>query len=225
MAALIWNQPSFHGDSSKLSTNNYYRFDLYSNIDNVLTSTSDNSVSYRELRGSKIDIYTDKSGFNFSLPQAAYEDTNIFIKSTGKEILVNTTNAALSNRNTINDYIGNINIGSARKIRTGIVTPNGNILGDSGDIYMLEANGYTNIFYKYFGINTDTGWANISPLLNGPTIDRPTVNTIGTSYFDTDINRPIWWNGSPWQMSFTPAAAISDVVTAKTPQIRLQPKH
>lgn len=33
----------------------------------------------------------------------------------------------------------------------------------------------------------------------GPTISRPTTNLkIGLPYFDTDLNRPIWWNGNQW---------------------------
>lgn len=34
---------------------------------------------------------------------------------------------------------------------------------------------------------------------SGPTISRPTEDLkIGLIYFDTDLNRPIWWNGYEW---------------------------
>lgn len=31
--------------------------------------------------------------------------------------------------------------------------------------------------------------------LNGNTANRPTGSILGQSYFDTDVNKPIWWNG------------------------------
>lgn len=33
---------------------------------------------------------------------------------------------------------------------------------------------------------------------NGTTADRPTSNIRGDIYYDTTINKPIWWNGSNW---------------------------
>lgn len=32
----------------------------------------------------------------------------------------------------------------------------------------------------------------------GPTAERPSNVSIGFQYFDTDLNRPIWWNGTEW---------------------------
>lgn len=33
----------------------------------------------------------------------------------------------------------------------------------------------------------------------GPTADRPTLSLfVNQQYFDTDLGRPIWWNGSAW---------------------------
>ena len=33
---------------------------------------------------------------------------------------------------------------------------------------------------------------------SGKTEDRPTNADKGFQYYDTDINKPIWWNGSSW---------------------------
>lgn len=49
--------------------------------------------------------------------------------------------------------------------------------------------------------NSWTSWRKIltdkySP--NGPTKSRPTDIGKGCCYFDTDINKPIWWNGTNW---------------------------
>lgn len=34
--------------------------------------------------------------------------------------------------------------------------------------------------------------------LNGNTINRPTSKVIGQFYLDTQINKPIWYNGTNW---------------------------
>jgi len=34
--------------------------------------------------------------------------------------------------------------------------------------------------------------------LDGTTANRPTVVGLGTMYFDTTLNKPIWWNGTVW---------------------------
>ena len=34
--------------------------------------------------------------------------------------------------------------------------------------------------------------------LNGVTGSRPASSILGQYYFDTTINRPIWWTGSAW---------------------------
>ena len=35
--------------------------------------------------------------------------------------------------------------------------------------------------------------------LSGPTADRPTAGlVIGLFYFDTTLNKPIWWKGTVW---------------------------
>lgn len=57
-------------------------------------------------------------------------------------------------------------------------------------------------------IATDTGevsrdngttWDQITVLtLSGTTGSRPTVTGIAYPYFDTTLNKPIWWNGTNW---------------------------
>ena len=39
-----------------------------------------------------------------------------------------------------------------------------------------------------------------SDAVSGTTAERPTLTTddVGFEYFDTDIDSPIWWNGSEW---------------------------
>ena len=39
---------------------------------------------------------------------------------------------------------------------------------------------------------------NETQVRSGTTPDRPTGVVIGTMYFDTDLNMPIWWNGTDW---------------------------
>lgn len=35
-------------------------------------------------------------------------------------------------------------------------------------------------------------------ILSGTTANRPTWRTTGMSYFDTTLNKPVWWNGTNW---------------------------
>lgn len=46
----------------------------------------------------------------------------------------------------------------------------------------------------------DNGSFTISSIANnsGKTEDRPTNADKGFQYYDTDINKPIWWNGFSW---------------------------
>ena len=32
----------------------------------------------------------------------------------------------------------------------------------------------------------------------GSSADRPTTAVLGQCYFDTDLNKPIWFNGTNW---------------------------
>jgi hypothetical protein len=34
--------------------------------------------------------------------------------------------------------------------------------------------------------------------LNGPTASRPTASVIGQRYFDTTLNKPVWYGNSGW---------------------------
>jgi len=34
---------------------------------------------------------------------------------------------------------------------------------------------------------------------SGATGARPTVSIIGTQFFDTTLNKPVWWNGTVWK--------------------------
>ncbi|MGJ1436092.1 hypothetical protein [Sphingobacterium siyangense] len=229
MNSLIWNEPSFHGDSARISENNIYDFELFADIAYLLNSTSDNTYAYRELIGSRINVLTNKDNFNFSLPQAAHNTTSIFVKGRFKEILINSTDAILSNRNNLSSLNQNISIGSARKLKTGNILPNNNVFGDAGDIYLQEINSYSNVFFKYFGVNTNTGWGLLTPLLNGTTSLRPglSASSAGQWYFDTTIGRPIIFNGIGWVDPLAPAtisiygvlkksASVSDILNANS---------
>lgn len=46
-----------------------------------------------------------------------------------------------------------------------------------------------------------TGWLPLMPVVSGTTANRPAASGAGYagfSYFDTTINKPIWWNGAAW---------------------------
>jgi len=58
-----------------------------------------------------------------------------------------------------------------------------------GKVYRRNINNADNSWY---------GWT--MPNINaGTTANRPTVSTVGFQYFDTTLQKPIWWGGSAWK--------------------------
>jgi len=63
--------------------------------------------------------------------------------------------------------------------------------------------------YKAYGL-TASDWKLMASQQFGTTANRPNgVLFIGTEYFDTDLNRPVWWNGSAWVNSNPNATPIT----------------
>lgn len=55
-----------------------------------------------------------------------------------------------------------------------------------------------NDFLKFFDGNY---FQNVSLIIAGNTNERPLKKSIGSCYFDTNLNKPIWWNGTVWKDS------------------------
>jgi len=83
-------------------------------------------------------------------------------------------------------------------------------------------NQLTNALRLYFG-QIDNFTRFYSPTIYGPTANRPAFDlNIGQSYFDTDLQLPIWWNGSAWETavgtgSASPVLSFSGGATGLTP--------
>lgn len=195
--SLVSLIPSFHGESTDLAQFNVYDFDLNSEITSILKSSTDDTYSFRELRDSHIKVVSSKSNFDFTVPQAAYISTNVEVITHEKHVLINSTEAILGDLNEVSKFQQVFNLGSGRKIKSGILEPNTNIIGTVGDLYLKESVGYTNIYFKFFGTNTNTGWSKMMPFIKGSTEDRQGVE-LGVPYFDTTLGKPIWFNGSTW---------------------------
>ncbi|MES2497121.1 MAG: hypothetical protein V4618_13490 [Pseudomonadota bacterium] len=50
----------------------------------------------------------------------------------------------------------------------------------------------------------------------GPTAARPVNPTKGQTYYDEDLNRPVWWNGAAWQDAVTIPTPPSPAPVTKT---------
>jgi len=207
MPSLIDNRPSFHGESTNASINNNYEFKLDSDIGQVLTTSSDSTYSNRELKDSNVIVNTSRDDFDFCSLQSAWPTTNINIISPTKTILVNTTEAVAQNRNTPSAYNQSISIGTGRKVKSGMGAPNGNVLGDVGDIYLQEVNGYANVYFKYFGGSTNTGWNHLMPALSGTADLRPPAiqAPIGAIFWNVTNKRIEVNDGANWLDIFAPA--------------------
>lgn len=89
------------------------------------------------------------------------------------------------------------------RIRCGNGTPEGNVLGNPGDVY-IRRNSLTalTVYIKEAGNNTNTNWFPAATLRGGTTAARPSgVNTTGhrgVMYYDTTLGKPIWWSGAAW---------------------------
>jgi hypothetical protein len=80
-------------------------------------------------------------------------------------------------------------------------------VGATNGDWFIEGDPSTNLVAGYVATVTSSDLSSVNPkaiplLLKGTTLDRPTVPAgslrIGLSYFDTTLNKPIWWNGSDW---------------------------
>ncbi|HYH17489.1 MAG TPA: NosD domain-containing protein [Azospirillum sp.] len=90
-------------------------------------------------------------------------------------------------------------------------TPNGRIRAGAGSIVLHRhphsAMTYPSGLWVKATPETDgTGWLPVSLVRSGPTADRPlradgsalTTDHAGMSYFDTTINKAVWWSGAGW---------------------------
>ena len=58
---------------------------------------------------------------------------------------------------------------------------------------------FANALRLYFN-RLDTFNLNVTIPSSGITANRPTVNLlVGQFYYDTTLDRPIWWNGTVWK--------------------------
>ena len=54
------------------------------------------------------------------------------------------------------------------------------------------------VVYSYNGSWVDALGNNALAKYNGTTQQRPTEINLGFQYFDTTLNKPIWWTGKKW---------------------------
>lgn len=87
-----------------------------------------------------------------------------------------------------------------RSINIGTGTPEGVVSGSAGALY-VRTNATDGLgLYTKIGTGT-TGWRPLMERHYGATAGRPSLSGIGLrgySYFDTDIGKPVFWNGSGW---------------------------
>lgn len=50
----------------------------------------------------------------------------------------------------------------------------------------------------FFGNGVGGVFSVIGTPVSGNTLDRPVSPSIGFMYFDTDLNRPVWYTGTDW---------------------------
>lgn len=139
-------------------------------------------------------------------------------KKTGNlQLLFATLNQ--SRRIILDESTGNLNIVSANgSIKTRLLAdgsiqisntsllygdgdPNDNdISAPIGSLYFNESPQAPNTGLYVRRINGSGGWRQLRGVDSGVTASRPSLTSlpVGATYFDTTLNKPVWWNGSNW---------------------------
>ena len=73
--------------------------------------------------------------------------------------------------------------------------PNGVTVASVGSLFVNTSN--SKVFTKKSGA-ANTGWIELIELRSGSSAARPSGLSAGYPYFDTTLNKPIWYNGTTW---------------------------
>lgn len=77
-------------------------------------------------------------------------------------------------------------------------TPETFVTAPTGSMYFQRVTtGGTWMWQKATGTG-NTGWRRMQTNHSGTTAQRPTVTVRGYEYFDTTLNKPIWWGNTTW---------------------------
>lgn len=149
------------------------------------------------------------TALNVDFPQIiVFPNKTIQLSATGKssqtninlsETYVSLTSANSANVFAPNTNIGNtgnvvnvkgktLNLGTDETVLNGLIK-NGVVTVDDGDLNIDTADGGGKFTYNQ---------EEVSVIRSGATSDRPANSVVGTQYFDTTLNKPIWWNGTVW---------------------------
>lgn len=83
-------------------------------------------------------------------------------------------------------------------IRAGLSSPEGSFAAPVGSLYtQWSSAAATHFWVKASGGSGSTGWVAVGHP-TGDTASRPSTPTLGQSYFDQTLGKPIWWNGTAW---------------------------
>ena len=84
------------------------------------------------------------------------------------------------------------------RIRGGLGVPEGSVSAPVGSLYtQWSPSAATNFWVKASGGSGNTGWVAVGHP-TGATASRPSTPTLGQSYFDQTLGKPIWWSGTAW---------------------------
>ena len=110
---------------------------------------------------------------------------------------------------TLTNYFGRIGnneyieLNNSVRIQAGELNPEGNITSKMGSLYFRNNGLIGSLLYlKEQNTNGNTGWKEIQGIRSGETNKRPTTLgvtvPIGYMYFDTSLNKPVWFDGTKW---------------------------
>lgn len=174
----------------------------------------DNGVFTSRLEFSGTSYYETLKIANFMIPPTFAESSKPIVDAAFRGGIALTTEASKQDkiRAVVRDRNGVMQWVEIPYFVSGALTMPDNASIQNGAIYQYN-DGFillgTQVNAQQRALNYDTGfkmtrfhdgvdWRYLQGIRAGTTANRPTIRPQGMEYFDTSLNKPIWWNGTVW---------------------------
>ena len=128
--------------------------------------------------------------------QAYGEEFNFKIDGKGMSIVLQNDGSTVYNGFRYTPIINGLKLINENTVADGLILGSGN----EEQVIYLDKNGVLRLGYTYF--TSDLEGARFQCVSSGDTGSRPILTAhwrdVGFQYFDTTLNKPIWWNGTKW---------------------------
>ena len=143
------------------------------------------------------DVNDDNRRASINMAKQAYgEEFNFKIDGKGMSIVLQNDGSVVYNGFRYTPIANGLKLINENTVADGLILGRGN----EEQVIYLDKNGVLRLGYTYF--TSDLEGARFQYVSGGDTGSRPILTAhwrdIGFQYFDTTLNKPIWWNGTKW---------------------------